>query len=308
MTVALGALAAVTLALSVRNPADRPHCSKQQRKTIRKLARRVQGVVVYQRADGRKVDGIYKTYLGSPESILLVKHGRYPRWSPDGRHIAFLRDNQVMLMTANGGQLRQLATAGDSRAIAYHPNGEEVLFTDGDQIRAVSVKTGAMRTLVDGYAFRALDMSTDGCRLAASAHGHRMLGFDLPEKRRWDIGRGCSANLSPDGSLFSSNTSRHLRFAICRWGTGEMVGSLDAPAGLTTDNEYWSNHQNWLVCRTAYPNHPDTQNIIAHSVFENRSVQVTFSNDCDRPDLFVFSESAGRLAAFRQWLRIRLRI
>jgi Tol biopolymer transport system component len=292
-----GIAAAGLAAWCLRLPSDLPRCSRKQRAELKDLTRRLHALVVYQREDGKGVDGIYRTAVGDPRAYLVERNGRYPRWSPDGRHIAFLRGNQVMHMTASGRRVRLLAVAGEGHALAYHPNGKEVLFTDGMAVNAVSVRTGQIRAVVQGYAFRGMDMSADGLRLVASASGHKMYGFDLAPHAQWLIGTGCSSSLSPDGTRLTSNAGNHKRLKILRWGTFEEVGSLPVPVDRTVDNEFWSNHPDWLVSRTEQPREAD---IYVHYVPQQTAVRVTFTGDCNRPDLFVLDGSVG--GWLRWWL------
>jgi hypothetical protein len=203
-----------------------------------------------------------------------------------------------MRMRSNGREQRPLAeTARADRvdAVAWHPSGREVLFTDDNEIKAVSIETGAVRMVVRGHQFRGLDLATNGI-LVATSSGHRMHGFDLNTGQYHDLGRGCSANLSPDGSLMSRNTGRHLSMSLQRWADGAEVGSIAAPPGLTIDNEYWSNHPNWIVTRTESPRRCF---VFVHDVAAKRAYQVTFEGNGNRPDLHVtWSRSPPRLSRF----------
>jgi dipeptidyl aminopeptidase/acylaminoacyl peptidase len=281
---------------------DSPACPREQRKATRDLAKQLNGVVVYQREDNKNIDGIYKTFVGSTKSIFLSGPGRYPRWSPDGRYVAFLRGSNVMHMTSCGRNLQVLAkTSSDKPSLAYNPNGKEILYTDGMDIKAVDIGTRQVRSVVSGYPFIALDISADNHRLVATAAGHEMHAFDLETGEHWHIGRGCSASMSPDGTLLSSNTGKHKRMKILKWKSWEETGHFDPPANHTFDNEFWSNHMNWIVTRTEYP---DPNDIFVRELFtDNPAVQVTFTGDCNRPDLYVFSRPAGLISRLTNWLK-----
>ena len=62
--------------------------------------------------------------------------GRHPRWSPDGRQLAFLSDrqkpkSQIYLMPADGGEARALTnleTEGSIGAFRWSPDGSKIAF------------------------------------------------------------------------------------------------------------------------------------------------------------------------------------
>jgi len=235
--------------------------------------------VVYERNGG-----IYKTIVGQKDPVLLTTEGTYPRWSPGGRFIAFVRGNDMMHMTSDGRQIRTLARAGAARAVAYHPNGNEVLFTDGKTIRTVSCRDLSVSTVLEGWLVRELDVSGDG-RLVATVKrfGYHVYAFDPGTGKHWKLGSGCSASLSPDGRLATNNLGGHRRLALRDWRTGTPVDHVHAPPGRTFDNHFWSNHGDWLVSSTE----GERQDVFLHQISSGRAAQLTFSGDCDRPDLYV---------------------
>ncbi len=85
----------------------------------------------------------------------------YPVWSPDGSHIAYLRQDGIYLVTPEGGEPRQLVAtekridAGweqSQETLAWSPDGQQLLFsgcldnTDRD-VYVVDVNTGTLRNL-----------------------------------------------------------------------------------------------------------------------------------------------------------------
>ncbi|HQH27174.1 MAG TPA: hypothetical protein PLP17_07235, partial [Oligoflexia bacterium] len=59
---------------------------------VKELSSLLEWSVVYQRRDG-----IYQTATNLPKPRLLVSAGRYPRWSPDGQSVAFIKENSIAL-------------------------------------------------------------------------------------------------------------------------------------------------------------------------------------------------------------------
>ncbi|HOW97263.1 MAG TPA: lysylphosphatidylglycerol synthase domain-containing protein [Kiritimatiellia bacterium] len=248
---------------------------------LENLAGRVRGRVVFQRPDG-----IYVVRLGARDPERIVSPGEFPRWSPDGRDIAFLQSNRVMRLRLDGGEPEALADAFAPRALAWHPSGREIYFTDGLLIRAVNVETRAARDVLSGHVFRELDVAPDG-RLAATVRGRgvSIMGFDPGAGRSWRIAGGCSASLSPDGNRVTNNEGDHRRLSIRDAVSGARLGTVNAPAGMAFDNQWWSNDPNWLASRSEGL----FEDVFVHDLLKNEAVRVTFVGQCDRPDLFIES-------------------
>jgi uncharacterized protein (TIRG00374 family) len=239
------------------------------------------GKVVYQRPDG-----IYTVKIGSKKTRRVVEYGTSPRWSPDGKHIAFVDKNKIMLVSSRGGKAKVIATAAKAKAICFDPDGRSVLFTDDKYLRRVDLKRHEVTTVLKGDEFREIDMAEDGIRLAATVRtslGFRVRVFDLQTGKSRTVTRGCSASLSPDGSLVTVNGRKHRVLNLYQWDSLQQVGHITAPAGGKFDNQVWSNSPQWIVS-TSEGDRPD---IFIHHVPSDTSYSVTSTGDCDRGDLFV---------------------
>ncbi|MDP6524702.1 MAG: hypothetical protein QGI24_02700 [Kiritimatiellia bacterium] len=281
--IVLVALAA-GIAVSTRKRVYEFQCTPEQIAEITALSKELDGVIVFQRERKDRPPRICKTVIGETRATRLAKNGYYPRWSPDGKRIAFLRDNKVMIMTSSGRWQRRLAEVKAPWAICYHSNGKEVLFTDGDAIKSVTIDTREVRTLVSGHDYRVLDISEDGARLATSIKGHKMLLYDFAVSEVPVIKRGCSISLSPDANFFMRNRGDHSQVVIWDWQTKELAKTISAPRGTTIDNGFWSNHQGWMVARTEAPGN---ENVVVYYIPDGSRTCVTFCGDSNRPDLFV---------------------
>lgn len=69
-------------------------------------------------------------------------HDQHPRWSPDGKHLAFLSDRatrgtaQLYLIGADGGEARALTSIKNKRSVddfAWSPGGGQLAFTSADE-------------------------------------------------------------------------------------------------------------------------------------------------------------------------------
>lgn len=234
-------------------------------------------------------DGICKKLIGEETPILLTNNGTYPRWSPDGKWIAFVRGNTIMRMTANGKKIQMMARAIAPRAVAWTFDGR-VIFTDGHVVKAVHSTTLTVETLITGPKFFEIDMvhSTKGDILAATVKtnfSYQVKIFDLKTGKKRTIARGCSASLSPDGRLVTVNTDNHKQLDLYQAHSGIKKGHINAPSRFKFDNHFWSTSQNWIVSQSE----GKYANIFVHHVPTNRVWQVTFTDNCDRPDLYIAS-------------------
>lgn len=228
-------------------------------------------------------DGVYLRAVPG-EAERLIEGGTWPRWSPDGRFIAFLRDGAVHRYILDEARVEELAPVGDPQAVAVPPGGGEVWFTDGNTVKAVAVEGKAVRTVVEGARVLELDAGPEGRTLVATVKhfGYKVMVFDLAAGSSRTLDKGCSASFSPDGSRVTNNVDGHTRLALLHPETGKEMKSLPAPSAMKTDNQFWSNHPDWIVSMEEVHGH-----ILAHRVSDGAVWRLTELTGCDRPDLFV---------------------
>ncbi len=258
---------------------DRTTNSSSGKKDIRRL---VDGWVVYQRPDG-----IYSARAGLPQEKRLSKNGSAPRWSPDGKMIVYVHDNEIKVMDRKGGNKITVASAKKGKAVCFGPFGKTILFTDYKTIRRVNLKTGTVETILKGdYEFREVDIGTRGRILAVTVRtpfGIQVRRIDLKTGQREKVARGCSAAVSPDLKYITVNGRKHKFLRLYNLNTLRLEKHLSAPPGRRFDNQFWSNHQDWLVSKSE----DDAENVFIHHLPTDSSYRVTTSGHCDRPDFFV---------------------
>lgn len=240
----------------------------------------------------QRPDGVWFLELGKPAAERVAEGGRWPRWSPDGRAFAFVRGNSIFLRDAATGAERELAAARKPRAVAFHPQGNEVWYTDGARVMAVSVNGGAPREALTGAEFMELALSPDGRFAVATVRalgGYRVARFDLPAGERRDIARGCSAGVSADGRLITVNRGGHDRLDLFDAESGAFSRELLAPPDVRLDNQQWSNHPDWMAAVIE----GERQDIVIQRVSDGRVWRVTDVGDADRPDLWVEKPSVS---------------
>lgn len=241
----------------------------------------IAGKVVYQRPDG-----IYVVGLHGDRPRRIVENGSYPRWSPDGRLIAFVRGNAIMTVAADGGKPRQIAEAQQARAVCFAPDGRAVFFSDGNRLRRVALETPAVSEVLQDGEFREIDVAAGGRRLAATIRtpfGLKVRAFDLRNGASRTVASGCSASMPPDGTLITVNGGGHERLFFHRWDNLHRTGFISAPPGMQFDNQYWSNHRQWIVSIAE----GTRQDVYVHHVPSDTAYRVTDSGDCVRADLHV---------------------
>ena len=93
-----------------------------------------------------RIRNLRNLYLIHPEKGQTLKltnntktgqQSSQPAWSPDGKHIAYIYDNDLFLMSAGGKNQRKLASGAQQPA--WSPDGAEIAFVYGDDIYAVDV-------------------------------------------------------------------------------------------------------------------------------------------------------------------------
>lgn len=136
-------------------------------------------------------------------------------WSPDGRQIAFMRDGQVAVMLAAGGEPRLLTRKGSSwdTVPVWRPDGKSVAFVrlspegEGARIMLADPQTGVERELVrEQEAIGHLAWAPDGRHLYYTT-AQRIMRLDAAGGRRssvlqlsqeWDLVAGGLA-ITSDG-------------------------------------------------------------------------------------------------------------
>src|SRR6266851_3838706 len=96
---------------------------------------------------------------GTPQQLTFTEGGDIPivRWSPDGKTLLFLRDGQLWLMPADGGEPRALSkhttgiAVGPGQAPAWSPDGTLVYFLASDPRTAEERERDRVRDDVYGF-------------------------------------------------------------------------------------------------------------------------------------------------------------
>lgn len=117
-------------------------------------------------------------------SYVFVARGEFPKYSPDGRQLAFFRSEEDPVTGVNTENLyiRTLASAAENRIaqlpqgafvreLAWAPDAASIVFSQAQQLRKVVVATGALSTIWSSATTWASSpaWAPDGSRIAFSA-------------------------------------------------------------------------------------------------------------------------------------------
>jgi Tol biopolymer transport system component len=131
-----------------------------------------------------------------------------PRWSPDGRQLAFLLNPsagifQVWVMRADGTAPRQLSPGSFARNPAWSPDGKYLAFDDQIHIWIADPETGALRNLTAAGIAGFPGWAADGSKIVYGSGGAlRVVRPDGSQISEVPTGGqyGEMGSISPDGS------------------------------------------------------------------------------------------------------------
>ena len=204
--------------------------------------------IVVLRADGTQVRALTED----------EPRDRYPRWSPDGRRVAFWSDRSggtsIFLIDSDGSQLQQVMT-GDHASCCpvWSPDGRRIAYLAGDlTIRAIDLTAqpgGAgdhiLAKLPDGIWFQPVSWSADGSRLAGQERrgnnprsGVAVYNLQTKEYARLTESGGRPIWLNDDRRLVyadalsayvidTATTHTHELFSVRPYYTGDLTVTRD---------------------------------------------------------------------------------
>ena len=229
-------------------------------------------------------DDVYLQAIGGAPTRLMV-NASFPRWSPDGKSLGLVSGQRIIRIDTGSKKQTTLARAKNPRAVAWHPNGQWLFFSDGNLVRTVNVNTGETRVAVQGYTFRELDISPDGKKLVATVrhNGVKIRLFDFATGKSRLLSSGCSASFSPDGSLVSKLHDGHRGMDLLASATGKVQHTIESTRGIRYDNHFWTNHPDWIAGEVE----GGTRDVVLINSRTGEIHRITDLGDAGRADVFL---------------------
>jgi TolB protein len=229
--------------------------------------------------DGRRVavvrpgpDGDYESGGPASETIWVVRldgsgarrltTGRWdgePAWSPDGRLVAFTRRagpsgaRDVLVVPAGGGAPTVVARGGSDatlpRALAWSPDGDEIGFVRGGEVRSVGVDGTGERVVAvlpdvgEGHFVHSMRWHPGGGSILVSMFGREEGDVHLVDVATGEVrevaDHATLAAWGPDGESVYYYAKRVGADALWRLGEGRLVdGRLARVRDVGRANDY----------------------------------------------------------------------
>ena len=188
----------------------RPELSADGTRFVMRMQRRTQDDIVVVNRDGTNWRDLTNDRF----------FDRYPRWSPDGKKIAFTSDRsgryEIWMVDVDAGNLRQLtfdsSGAGDTTFPLWSPDGTQIFFRRDGVGSLIDINKGwteqepqPLPTPENGGRFLGWDWSPDGKRVIGTISGPTGgIGYFSFETGRYEvvIDFGSSPMWLPDGTRF----------------------------------------------------------------------------------------------------------
>jgi len=201
--------------------------------------------------------------LTPPERIVQRFEGNneYPAWSPDGKHLAYIRrasltpasETDLCLLSVDTGDYREVhPKLGRMVRTSWLPNGEHVLVVSKG-IHSVNVKTAAVRTLVtDGWGFHSPRCTPDGESVLyeddtrEEAQVFRVMSYDVESGTTKEVYRSSQQiirmDISPDGRwvAFLEPADAALKVMPPQGGQPRVLHRFDLDKGIWSTSVAWS--------------------------------------------------------------------
>ena len=282
---------------------------------VRNLSQRLDAEIVWSSNRGGNHD-LYLLDLRSRRLRRLTDDPHvdtFPRFSPDGRRIVFMRSQQpwislrderswdLFLVETDGSGERLLAHGG--YAPSWSPDGGSVVFSRANQVVRISRDGGPETVILDGDRelpgahIAGGNLSPDGRQLSFSIRGRfdGVAVFDLAERRLVPIGRdACQIVWTPDGSLVWVTVGGQGGTQIMKMSKGTTSVFMDLPGDFS--HEYFpaiSNDGRWMVWGASAGGHEHDRADYEIFVWQigtpwDRAVRLTYDPNNDNwPDIFV---------------------
>ena len=281
------------------NQADPVRIWREQGLSV--VRERVEGFVVFERL-GKTHRGIWIQKLGVGKPHCLTPEGRYPRISPDGKTVYFIRgEDMICKIPVSGGQVQVLLKWFERiPAISIHPKRQHVLFICSSGVwtlNTVNLQVSQIESTPNKPAAVDIDENDNVVISTVEGRHHSLwkqqaLQIHNSEWERVDV--GCSACISPGGQYFTDNQNSHEYIEVKSFSTNEVLCRVGTyPEIYHVDNEAWTNLEEWIVFNSETRK---ARFVWLYKLGDPHAFKCTFTWDSDRPDAYITRVPDGRLA------------
>ncbi len=235
-----------------------------------------------------KGSDIYLQSYPSGKMERIASASRYPRWSSSGKQFAFIQGKDIVTVRADDPQPTQhrRISAEAPHALSFSQNDTHLLYNDGNILYELNLADNSVKKLFTSHTIYEIDSSRSGDKIAFTEKplsGYQVVLFDRKDKTMRTVRKGCSASISPDGSLVSVLSGNHRKLFIYDTENLEIAEILDAPPAKKFDNQAWSNDKD-LVLSTI---EGKATSLALHNIRNSAYIILTPLEDYDRGDFFL---------------------
>ena len=209
-----------------------------------------------------------------------------PAWSPDGQRIAFVRNNAIHAMNADGSGVERLTgldtdipgTRDDNPA--WSPDGRRIVFVRDYGIHIMNADGSGVERLTRSGEDDSPAWSPDGRRIAfVREDAIHLMNADGSGRRLIRSG-GWNPAWSPDGQRIAFSAWKEVIFQIhVMDADGFVRRRLNGPG----DNPAWSPDGRRIAFSADHPNHWGNQEIYVRNADDGSNVErLTYSDGYDR--------------------------
>ena len=262
-------------------------------KRLAALAEEIDGTLVYQRRskEDKTATSIWQKSLDSSQPTRLAESGRIPRWSPDGNHVVFLRDDTVCVVDRKTREVRDVITLPGVESAVYADTQTLTVCGSSDDgwVKQVDLATAETTLLLSGHAFMSAEIIPNTPYVAATIRGSSGAYFAFRftignEKRLKHLkGLGTPVSLSPAGDRMIFNRTTLAEARILDVDSRKTLAKVPAPEGRRVLNHQWSNHPDYIVSTSK----DFGNNVFIHGLADGKIIQATKPADTNYPDLWI---------------------
>ncbi len=232
---------------------------------------------------------IYLQSLSAGKMQQVASASRYPRWSFSGDQFAFIQGKDIVTVQHTDLHQTHRISADAPHALCFSQNDTHLLYSDGNILYELNLADNSKKVLLKSHTIYEIDSSSDGGKIAFTEKpfsGYQVVLFTRKDNKKRVVKKGCSASLSPDGSLVSVLSGDHRKLFLYNTESLELAKTLHAPPSRTFDNQAWSN-ENDLVLSTI---EGKTTSLALHNIINSEYIMLTPQGDFDRGDIFLTPE------------------